>query len=61
MFEASPPITAQNSTEQPPSECRDDPKNNQQPKQEAPPELFSFLQILAATFASFARGGNDVR
>jgi phosphate/sulfate permease len=28
---------------------------------EAPPELFSFLQILAATFSSFARGGNDVR
>ncbi|XP_021930096.1 sodium-dependent phosphate transporter 2-like isoform X1 [Zootermopsis nevadensis] len=26
----------------------------------APPELFSFLQILAATFSSFARGGNDV-
>ncbi|XP_023709279.1 sodium-dependent phosphate transporter 2 isoform X2 [Cryptotermes secundus] len=53
-------LSSDNSTEQPPSECRDDPKNNQQPKQEAPPELFSFLQILAATFASFARGGNDV-
>jgi hypothetical protein len=28
---------------------------------EAPPQLFAFLQILAATFSSFARGGNDVR
>jgi sodium-dependent phosphate transporter len=31
---------------------------------EDPPEiakLFSFLQILTATFGSFAQGGNDVR
>jgi phosphate/sulfate permease len=43
-------VSSDNTTGQPSSEHR-----------EALLELFSFLQILAATFTSFARGGNDVR
>jgi phosphate/sulfate permease len=54
-------LSCDNVTSQSSPEHTDDHKNGTQVRQQAPPQLFAFLQILAATFASFARGGNDVR
>jgi len=48
-------------TAPPSTEPEGDPDDGSQVRPEAPVQLFAFLQILAATFASFARGGNDVR
>jgi hypothetical protein len=54
-------VSSSDITVQPSTEQKGDPDDGSQVRPEAPLQLFAFLQILAATFASFARGGNDVR